>query len=111
VSPRLRRSSSASASVGEVVAPPFDLAAHRLGRVVATCCGRGVVVEPCERRGGLRRGGEEFVELVAVDAQVREAFVSHPAREPVDAAYRLVLAQLARIEIELLGHAHDDIGR
>ena len=89
--------------IGEVVAPALDLAAHRVGRVVAPFDRCGVVVEPGESGGGVRCSGQQFDHLVAVDAEVGEALVGQAPRKTVDAADRLVLAQAARIEVELLG--------
>ena len=57
------------------------------------------------------RGGKPFGNLVAVDREVGEAFVGQTPAQAVDSAYRFVLAQAARIEVEGLGQLDQQPGR
>ena len=62
--------------IGEMVAPALDFAARSDQRIVALGCGaRCIVVKASERSSGVRRGGEQFVDLFAIDREVRETLV------------------------------------
>ena len=49
----------------------------------------------------MRRGGEPFGNLVAVDRQIGKAFIGQAAAQAIDPADGFILPQAARIEIKV----------
>ena len=93
--------------IGEMVAPPFNLTPHQIGGIAASrrsCVVSACIEQPRKGQCCLRCGGEPFGNFIAVDRQIGKAFIGQAAAQAVDPANCFILAQAARIEIELLGH-------
>ena len=61
-----------------MVAPALDLAPRQIHRIAVTACAGAApagIEQPGESQRGLRRGGEPFGNLIAIDRQVGKALI------------------------------------
>lgn len=97
--------------IGKMVLPALNRTACRGGGVfhdepLAPTCAAPRIVKSRKCCCDLRRGGKEFLHILAVDAQITEASVGKTARHSVEPTDRIVLAQAAWIEVESLDDLH-----